>query len=155
MNTNSGATLSICVTAQPTRLADATAYAALTWVPIAHVGSVGEMGVNQNILNYDTWDDPEVQKAKGMIDGGSPDVELSADPSDAGQDALRVAAGINIPHAFRIVRNNKLTVGGTGRIEYVRALVVGPRRPNGRNEDFDLEIFKLGVVQKEIIVDAT
>lgn len=154
---NSGSTLAICATAQPTALADAAAYAALTWVQVKHVGNIDETGILQNILNYDTWDDAQAIKAKGMVDGGSPNVELSADAADAGQDALRTAAAPTNPlaYAFRITRNNKATDGGTGRIEYFRALATGPRRPNGRNEDFDLEVFTLGVVQKEIVVDPT
>ena len=35
-------------------------------------------------------------------------------------------------------------------IRYNRGLIVGPREPNGRNEDFELEIFTAGLVQKQI-----
>lgn len=31
----------------------------------------------------------------------------------------------------------------------------GPTRPNGQNEDFDLEVFTLGLVQEEIVVNPT
>jgi len=66
---------------------------------------------------------------------------------------LRVAAKTNGNFAFKIVRNDAPS-GGTPTIIYNRGLVTGPRRPMGRNEDFDLEIFTLALQQEEIIDDA-
>ena len=36
----------------------------------------------------------------------------------------------------------------------MRGLVTGPKRPNGRNEDFNLEVYTLGLTQYEIIKEA-
>lgn len=153
-NTNAGSKLYVCATPQPTDLT-ASAFAALTWVLVGGVGSVGETGDNTNILNYDTWDDAVVQKAKGMTDAGSPEIEVARDPSDAGQDILRAAAQTNLYYAFKIEGTDKPNTNpaSTPTIRYNRGLVAGPREPNGRNEDFDLEIFTLGLVQKQIKVD--
>lgn len=133
----------------------AAEFAALTWVEIKGVGSVGENGVSQNILTYDTWDTTVTQKAKGIVDAGSPEIELARDSADAGQDLLRTAATTNFNYCFKIEGNDKLTVGGTNTIIYNRGIVTGPRRPMGRNEDFDLEIYTLGLNQREIVVDPT
>lgn len=153
-NTNAGSKLYVCATPQPTDL-DATAFAGLTWVLVGGVGSVGETGDNTNMLNYETWDDEVVQKAKGLTDAGSPEIEVARDPSDAGQDILRTAAQTTLYYAFKIEGTDlpDATVGSTPTIRYNRGLVAGPREPNGRNEDFDLEIFTLGLVQKQIKVD--
>lgn len=153
-NTNSGKKLFMCVTAQQIDL-DATSFAALTWVQIKGVGSHGEAGTTTNILTYDTWDTDVVQKAKGMSDAGSPTIELARNHLDAGQDALRAAAGTNLNYAFKIVGNDKPNsdVDSTPTIIYNRGLVAGPTRPLGRNEDFDLEVFTLGLQQREVIVD--
>lgn len=153
-NTNAGSKLYVCATAQPDDLT-AGAFAALTWVQVGGVGSVGETGSSTNILNYDTWDDAVVQKAKGMTDAGSPEIEVARDPDDAGQDILRTAAGTNLYYAFKIEGTDvpDANVNSKPTIRYNRGLVVGPREPNGRNEDFDLEIFTLGLVQKQIKVD--
>lgn len=153
-NTNAGSKVYICATAQPTDLLQA-AYEGLTWVQIGGVGSVGETGSNTNVLSYPTWDDDVIQKAKGLTDAGSPEIEVARDPSDAGQDILRTAAATNLYYAFMIEGtdvpdSNPLS---TPTIRYNRGLVAGPREPNGRNEDFDLEIFTLGLVQKQIKVD--
>lgn len=153
-NTNAGSKLYVCATPQPTDL-DATQFAALTWVLVGGVGNIGETGDNTNILNYDTWDDAVVQKAKGLTDAGSPEIEVARDPSDAGQDILRAAAKTNFYYAFKIEGTDipNANVGSKPTIRYNRGLVAGPREPNGRNEDFDLEIFTLGLVQKQIKVD--
>lgn len=153
-NTNAGSKLYVCSTPQPDAL-DATEYAALTWVLVAGVGSFGETGDNTNVLTYDTWDDDVVQKAKGMTDAGSPEIEVARDPDDAGQDILRTAAQTRFYYAFKVEGTDQPdnNTGAKPTIRYNRGLVAGPREPNGRNEDFDLEIFTLGLVQKQIKVD--
>ena len=123
-NTHAGMKLFVCETPQEDDLTEAE-FAALTWVQVSGVGSVGETGSNTNILTYETWDDEVVQKGKGLTDAGSPDIE--------GNDA---PPGAN----------------STPTIRYNRGLVTGPREPNGRNEDFDLEIFGTGLQQKQIKV---
>lgn len=155
INTNNGAKLYICATATPGAVADLAAYQALTWVQVKGVGSVGSVGNDQNILKYDTWDSSVVLKGKGMIDAGSPDVELARNPADPGQIAMNTAAIDTLPYPIKILKNDKITEGGAGTELYYRALIVGPKRPQGKNEDFDLETFTLGMVQKEIKQDAT
>ena len=128
-------------------------YETLFWTQIKAVGSHGEVGPSTNILSYDTWDTSVIQKAKGMTDAGSPEIELARLPADPGQIALRAASLLNNNFAFKIVRNDA-PAGGTPTIIYNRGLVTGPRRPMGRNEDFDLEIFTLGLQQLEVVDDA-
>jgi hypothetical protein len=151
-NSNAGSKLYICTTAQDSDLTK-TAYEALTWVEVVGVGSFGEVGTQTNILTYDTWDTDVIQKAKGMSNAGDPEVEVARNPSDTGQTALRTAADTNNNYAFKITRNDTPSGGTSPTTIYIRGLVAGPRRPQGRNEDFDLEIFTLGLQQKEIVVD--
>lgn len=146
MQTMSKSKVYICTTAQETDLADGTAYAALTWVQIKGIGRMTEIGVKQNVLTYDTWDKTVAQKRKGLINAGDPELEVARDPNDAGQDALRTAAATTANYAFKIARED-------GTIFYNRGIVTGPVRPQGRNEDFDVEVFTLGFNQQEIIVE--
>lgn len=155
-NTNAGSKLYVCATAQPDEL-NQTEYEGLTWVEVGGVGSVGETGSSTNILNYETWGDDVVQKAKGLTDAGSPDIEVARDPDDAGQVILRTAAATNLIYALKIEGTDvpDANPASTPTIRYNRGLITGPREPNGRNEDFDLEIFGCGLVQKQIKVDPT
>lgn len=153
-NTNSQSKLYVCAASQANDL-DQAGFEALTYVLVGNVGEVGETGSDTNILTYDTWDTKVAQKAKGIIDAGSPDVEVARDYDDAGQNILRAAAKTNLNYAFKIVKNDAIIIGGTGTTIYNRGLVTGPKRPNGRNEDFDLEQFTFALQQEEIVVDPT
>lgn len=151
-NSNAGSILYFCVTPQNSDLAQAD-YEALTWVQIKSLGNMGETGSKTNVLSYDTWDTTVIQKAKGLTDAGSPTLEFARIPTDPGQIALRAAAKTNQNYAFKVIRNDPATVGGVGTIIYNRGLVMGPTRPGGKNEDFDLEVFTLGLNQQEVVVN--
>lgn len=150
-NSNAGSILFFCTTPQNNDLAQAD-YEALTWIQVKSLGNMGETGSKTNVLNYDTWDTTVIQKAKGLTDAGSPTIEVARIFNDPGQLALRAAALTNLNYAFKMVRNDAVTVGGTGTVLYNRGLVMGPTRPGGKNEDFDLEVFTLGLNQKEVVV---
>ena len=154
-NTNAASKWYVCATPQNNNLTEAD-YASLTWTLISKVGNVGETGKSTNILTYNTWDTEVADKAKGITDAGSPTIEVARDPDDAGQEILRQAGAVgnNNKYAFKEVRADG-PLGGTGTIFYNRGVVGGPTRPNGQNEDFDVEVFSIGFVQEEIIVKPT
>lgn len=154
-NSNAGAMVYISFTPQPEEMSQSDFEAISNWVLIKALGNHGEAGSNTNVLTYDTWDLAVIQKSKGLTDAGSPTIEVARLPFDPGQIILRAAAKTNLNYAFRMIRNDALTVGGTGTILYNRGLVMGPTRPFGRNEDFDLEVFTVGLQQMEIVVDPT
>lgn len=151
-NTNKGRKFYICATPQPTELNQA-AYEALTWVEVGNVGSIGETGTNTNVLSYDELGTEVTQKQKGISNAGDPDIEVARNPTDAGQIALRAAAATKYVYAFKVEDNDKPSSDYTNSIYYNRGIITRPRRPNGRNEDFVLEVFKLGLVQLEIVVN--
>lgn len=154
-NTNAASKWYVCATPQNDNLTLAD-YASLSWTLISKVGNVGETGKSTNVLTYNTWDTEVADKAKGITDAGSPTIEVARDPNDAGQEILRQAGAVgnNNRYAFKEQRADG-PVGGTGTIFYNRGIVAGPTRPNGQNEDFDLEVFTLGLVQEEIVVNPT
>jgi hypothetical protein len=150
--TNAGSQLWVCATPQPNKLTLGE-YQMLNWVQVKSVGNVGEMGTQTNILSYPTWDDDVVRKQKGMSDAGDPTVEVARIPNDPGQVILRAQAKTKLNYAFKIVRDDAAP-GGAGTVLYNRGLVTGPTRPMGANEDFDLEVFTLGLQQLEEVSDA-
>ena len=154
-NSNAASKFYVCATVQNTALT-VSDYNALTWVEVGGVGSRGETGKSTNVLNYDTWGDTVIQKAKGLTDAGTPALEVARSVADAGQVVLRAAGAVgnNNNYAFKELRSDG-AVGETGSIFYNRGLVTGPMRPGGRNEDFDTEIFNLAFQQEEISVDPT
>lgn len=145
----------VCPVSQNTELTQPE-YEGLDWVEIKSIGNIGETGKSTNMLNYNTLNDSVTQKAKGMTDAGSPSLEVARLPTDPGQEILREAGSVgnNNNYAFKQVCSDG-PVGGTGTVIYNRGLVSGPTRPNGGNEDFDVEVFTLGLQQEEIVVNPT
>lgn len=143
----------VCATPQASPLANAAAYAALTWVEVTGVGALGETGLKTNILTYDMWGTDVVSKDKGTSNAGDPTLEVARNPTDAGQIILNTAAGTRYKYAFKVEADDKPADGYTNTVWYHRGLVSGPTHPNGRTEDFDLDVFTLGLVQREIKVD--
>lgn len=155
--TMAGSKLYICATPQPNTLIQSQ-YEALTWVEITGVGAMAEVGSSTNILSYDKWSDDVVGKQKGMTDAGNPTVELAYDPAlgaATGQGIIAAASLTKFTYAFKVVRDDALITGGVGTTYYHRGIVTGPTHPQGRNEDFELDVYTLGLVQREIRVKPT
>lgn len=133
---------------------DGTAFAALSWTEVGHVGNIGESGAKDNIVNYDELATDVLQKNKGITNAGDPMIECARNIADNGQKAMRAAGPTKFFYAFKILDDDEPNGGTHGTIYYNLGLVVGPVRPNGRNESFNLEQFTLGLVQREIVIDA-
>ena len=149
--TNKGRKFYVCETAKPTDL-NQTEYEALTWVEVGNVGSVGETGTATNIVSYDELSTDVTQKQKGISNAGDPVVEVARNPTDVGQIAITAMAVTKLFYAFKTEDDDAPTAGDTNTIYYDRGVVTGPTRPGGRNEDFILENYTLGLVQTQITV---
>lgn len=127
-------------------------YEALTWLEVKGVGNVGQTGTDTNVVSYDELATEVTQKGKGISNAGDPDIECRRIGADPGQVEMRAATETKSSYAFKYELDDS---GGTnGTTFYNRGLVMGPTRPNGGNEDFDLEVYTLGLNQKEIVVEA-
>ncbi len=139
----------ISTTAQNADL-DESGFDGLSFTQVGKVGSIGEFGITTNMLTYDTLDTVVAQKAKGITNAGDPPIECARDDDDAGQTAMRTAGAPTVydSYAYKVLRQD-------GSIDYLRGLCTGPVSPNGRNEDFDLHMFTLGLVQAPVHKDAS
>lgn len=117
------------------------------YTEVKNVGSIGEFGISTNMITYDTLGNDVTLKAKGMTNAGDPTIECAELIADPGQVAMRAAGAVTNKnnYAFRITRAD-------GQIEYLRGLVAGPVQPGGRNEDFRLNVFTLGINQVPLII---
>jgi len=149
-NSQSGKTFWISTTAANTDLDDhaTNGFPGKTYTQVGSVGKYGETGISTNVLTYPTLDETVTQKAKGMTNAGDPQIECARVAADAGQVAMRAAGAPGVTNAYAFK-----TVDQDGTIHYNRGLVMGPTRPGGGNEDFELEVFTLALVQAEIVVN--
>jgi hypothetical protein len=143
--TNSGSKFFICVT-PARRETSPRPGSPHTYVQVKKVSSVGERGINTNIITPDIWDASVSLEGKGITNAGDPPVELAEDLTDSGQIALRAAGAPNLSdaYAFKIKRADG---------SYLRDLVAGPNTPGGRNEDV-LNTYVLGLDQPPVVVTA-
>ena len=123
-------------------------YETLFWQQVRSVGAIGETGTRDNILLYDYLDGDVVTKVKGISDAGNVQVEMARRGQDKGQIAMRAAGLTKYNYAFKIQDED-------GTAYYERGLVIGPTKPNGRQENFNLEVYKLALNQREITIDET
>jgi hypothetical protein len=130
------------------------AYEGLTWLEVKGVGNLGETGTTTNMVSYDEHATDVSQKGKGISNAGDPDVECRRIGDDPGQIQMRAATETKLSYAFKREMDNSPNATGTGTTRFNRGLVAGPRIPNGGNEDFDLEVYTLGLNQKQITKEA-
>lgn len=149
--TNAGGRFFICATPQPTDLTKEQ-FEALVWVEVKNVGSLPESGATTNTVSYDTVDTDVTQKAKGITNAGDGSLEVARIQTDPGQIALRAAALTKFYYATKRELTDAPDANHTNTIYYNRGLIGGPAHAGGRNEDFILETFTFGYVQREIVV---
>ncbi len=148
---HSSVKLYVSTTAQNTDLDDhaTLGFPGLTYTEVKNVGSIGEYGINTNVISYDMLSTTVSRKAKGITNAGDPQVEVARDDADAGQDLMRTYGAVanKNSYAFKITKQD-------GSVDYLRGLVMGPNRPSGRNEDFDLEVFTIACNQEPLHIAA-
>lgn len=151
-NSQVGKKFYISTTPQPDDLDDhaGSGFPSLTYVQVKGMGNYGETGQNTNMLVYDTMDDAVSQKSKGITNAGDPSNDFRRIPTDPGQIAMRVAGDLTNFDAYAFKTEDQ-----DGTVHFNRGLVTGPMRPGGGPEDFELERFTLGLVQKEVVVNPT
>lgn len=151
VSTNKGRKVYVSAAANPIDINQA-AFELLTWVQITGVSNLGEMTSAANILSLPLLETEVLQKGKGIVDAGDPEVSVARESTDAGQILLRTLADANTYHAFKFEHADNL--GGTSNtIDYSRGLVTGPAKAGGGPEDFDIEVFTFALVQKILTVE--
>lgn len=146
--TNFGGVFALSTTSANEDL-NASEFAALQYTEVPNIGSHGDSGVSQNVVNYSTWDRNVIAKGKGEADAGSPSVEF-LDVDSAGMTLLIAAADVDNTnsYAYRIVWPDN-------SIEYNRGIITGPLRMKGGNEDFKRLQFNLGFNQVPVTIAAS
>jgi len=92
------------VAAEPATL-DAVGFAALSWVEVGEVTSIGEYGPSVEVVSHQPLATGRTKKLKGFENGGSAPISLARDSSDAGQALLSLGVtGVNknVEHSFKV-----------------------------------------------------
>lgn len=148
--TNIGATVAIATQSDGTTPdpqasdLDASGFAALSYTTIPNVITVGDTGVNQNIVNVQLWDNTLSEQQKGAATGAQFDITI-LDETSNGRTALDAAASVTDAnnYAFKIEYSD-------GSIEYNRGVVAAPSFPKGANEEFATAVYTVAANQEPV-----
>jgi len=147
---NKGGKFYICTTPQPANL-NLAAFEALTFVEVANVVSVPDMGSNVNIVSQSFLANGPIQKYHGDEDAGGGDLEVGYLPADTGQIALNAAALTrNTNYAFKYELADAPSALYTNTIRYQRGIISGPVNTGGASEDFPNRVYAIGFNQRQV-----
>jgi hypothetical protein len=141
----------ICATPQSADL-DQSEYEGLTYVEVGNIVTMPDFGVTDNMVTQDYINTDVSQKQKGFRSASDTELVVGYDPDDAGQDAIRTAAGTRFNYAFKLESSDAPDADTTNTIRYSRGLVGGPNFTGGGGEDFDNETYQIGLNQAPITV---
>lgn len=143
IRTSSGVQIAICATA--TTASTRVALAALTYIPISSVESLGEIGPQSQDVTFTNINGDPVQHLKGATDNGAVTIVCGKDPLDAGQIALLVAAATKLEYAVRITEDDGADANDTDSVTYARGPVMGGRKTIGGANDVTKRTFMIGL----------
>ncbi|MBP8062387.1 MAG: hypothetical protein KAY29_00815 [Brevundimonas sp.] len=128
-----------------TAAATVSAYAALTWVEIGGVESIGEFGDAAGQITFTGLSDGRVQKLKGAFDAGDIAVAAAWAPRDAGQIAARTAAGTKFDYAIKITLEDSPDANDTDSVFYFHAKVMSAKKAIGGANNILMENYNLAI----------
>lgn len=141
IGTSAGATVFIGpVTSAETE----SALAALSYVEIGKVESLGEIGPQAQDVTFTPLGGDDVQHLKGSTDNGTTVVVCARDPLDAGQIALKAASLTKYEYALKIVLADAADANDTDTVIYVRGPVMSARNNVGGANDVTKVTYGVG-----------
>ncbi len=128
-----------------TAAATVSAYAALTWVEIGGVESIGEFGDTASQITFTGLGDNRVQKLKGAYDAGDLTVAAAWGPLDAGQIAARAAAATKFAYAIKVTFEDSADANDTDSVFYFHARVMSAKKSVGGANNVMMENYNIAI----------
>jgi hypothetical protein len=123
----------------------AVEFAALSYVDIGLVESIGEFGDDSNDVSFAAIGDARTRHAKGARDAGTMAVVAGHDPTDIGQQAMVAAELTNNNFAFRVILPDAPTPNYAPTTMYFRGLVRSAKRNIGNNDNVIRNTYNVGI----------
>lgn len=148
--TSAGSKVYYCATVNPTA-ATTSAYAALTWVELTGVESVGAFGDTSQAVTFDLLAEGRTRKLKGSRDAGNMAINCVRDPLSASQAAMVGFEATAFSYAFKVLLADGADANDTDSAFYCTGKVMdapvnvgGPNDPTRRtfNVAIDTAIFE-------------
>lgn len=128
-----------------TAAATVSAYAALTYVEIGKVETVGEFGDAASMITFTPLSGSRVEKMKGAYDSGDIAVSCAHDPLDAGQLAATAASAAKFSYAIKITLEDSADANDTDSVFYFHAKVMDAKLVIGGANDVLKRNYQLAI----------
>ena len=120
---------------------------------------IGTTLAAENISQFlnDTYvevSDGRMQKLKGVRDAGDMALVVGMDDGDSGQDAMIAAEADTLDYNFKVVLNDKQTIGGTPSEHYFRGKVMSKRTAVGTANNVVRRNFQVAINSEILSIDA-
>lgn len=142
INASAGAKIYIGPT---TAAANAAAYAALTWVEVKEVETIGELGDASSAITFTSLSDARVRKLKGARDAGDFSITCASDPLDAGQLAVIAAEATKFSYAVKVLLEDSADANDTDSVFYFHAKVMSAKLNTGGVNDVTKRTFAFAI----------
>ena len=123
---------------------EASGFGGLSYTDLENVVSVGDTGVDQNMVTTQLWDKNLADQNKGAATGRSSDIVILDEQND-GRTALDAAAAITDDNAYAL----RITYSDAS-IEYNRMKIGAPALSKGGNEDVAQATYPAVSVQEPV-----
>lgn len=120
-------------------------FEAVDWIEINEIEDIGEFGVEGSEQTFLSLKDGYVRKLKGSLNSGTLEMIVARDPSDAGQNLARQAAGDWDKRPFKIELNDRPTPTGENTVYYFRAPVMSAKSNYGNADNIVRTTFNLSI----------
>lgn len=155
ISSTAGAIISVSNAAVTSATDTSGEYAALTYIAIGEVESIGDFGDTANLINFTSLTAARVRKLKGSRDAGELALVCGNDPLDAGQIALIGYEKTKFLYAIKIELADKPAPAGTNSIFYFQVLVNSAALSVGEADNVVKRNFALPIDTAIIEVPAT
>jgi hypothetical protein len=135
----------VCATPVTSATDTAAEFAALTWVEVGGVTSIGEFGDQATSIKSNVISENRVRKLKGSRDAGTLALVCNNDPLDAGQIALLAAEATSFRYGVKVEIPDAQSPTYSDSIFYFAALVMSKQLSVGEADKVISRTFSLDI----------
>lgn len=132
-----------------------SAFAALTWVEIKEIESIGDFGDESSSVTFTSLSDSRIRKYKGARDAGTIAVVCGNLATDPGQLAAVAAEKTKFDYPIKIVLADAADANDTNSTFYFQGQVMSAKLNVGGNDAIIKRTFNLAINSAVIEVPST
>jgi hypothetical protein len=120
-------------------------YEADSYIEVGEIEDMGEFGDESSRITFTALSDGRTRKFKGPRDAGEQTIVVGDDPTDEGQIALEAAEAQPLDYDFKVVLNDRLTLGGENSNHFFIGKVFSKKRNVGNVSNVVKRSFIIGI----------